>query len=498
VIPRFDSRVASLSARAARWKPALHEPSRTPLPPDAPALPGHILDGRVRVTSATADALRGGLAGPVLVPGDEAYDAARLPWQRKVDVRPALVAEAAGPADVRAAIRIAREHGLPLAVQATGHGAVATADGGLLLKTTPMSAVEVDPERQVARIGGGAVWSDVIAAAAPHGLAPLSGSSAAVSVTGYTLGGGSGWLSRLYGYAADSVLRAQVVTADGELRTAAPDEHPDLYWALRGGGGNFGVVTELEFRLYPVTRAYGGMAMFDVDRAAQTLALYREWALDEPDESNTAVLVAQMPPAPQIPEPVRGRRVLVLRTLYAGDAEDGERLLAPLLEAAGPPLMGGMQAMSFAEAAVMLPPPPPNVSEGSFDLFHELPDAVLDAVVEADGAVSGIELRHWGGAMARPEAHAGPVGHRDVPFSVMVAAQVPDRDQAPAARAAVDAVAERLRPHATGGSFLNFLGDPARTATAYTPQDHRRLAEVKRTYDPDNFFSANLNIPPTG
>jgi FAD/FMN-containing dehydrogenase len=448
------------------------------------------------VTSAPAQALRDGVSGPVHVPGDESYDAARLPWQRKVEPEPALVVEAARPEDVRVAIRFAREHDLPLAVQSTGHGAVASADGGLLLKTTGMSGVDVDAERRLARVGGGALWSDVIAAAAPHGLAPLSGSSPAVSVTGYTLGGGAGWLSRMYGYAADSVLRAEVVTAGGEQVTAAPDEHPDLHWALRGGGGNFGVVTELEFRLHPVARAYGGMAMFDIDRAADTLALYREWALEEPDESNTALVVAQMPPAPQIPEALRGRRVLALRAFYAGEADAAERVLAPLLEAAGQPLMGGLGAMSFAEAAVMLPSPPPMVTEGRFDLFHEIPDAVIEAALGADGPVAGIEFRHWGGAMARPPENAGPVGHRGVPFSVMVAAQVPERSQAPAAKMAVDAVAEKLRPHATGGSFLNFLADPDLTPAAYTPEDHRRLAEVKREYDPDNVFAANLNIPP--
>jgi FAD/FMN-containing dehydrogenase len=443
--------------------------------------------------TAIAGALRDAIDGPVYLPGDDGYDAARLPFQRKFDPQPALIAEATGPVDVRAAIRVARENGLPLAVQATGHGVVQPADGGLLLKTNRMAAVEVDPERQVARVGGGALWSDVIAAAAPYGLAPLSGTSAGVSVAGYTLGGGAGWLSRAYGYAADSLLSADVVTADGELLTADAERIPDLHWALRGGSGNFGVVTALEFRLFPVERVYGGIAFFDADRAADTMALYREWALDEPDESNTAVVVMQLPPLPQLPEALRGRRVLVLRALYIGGAADAEPVLAPLREAAGEPLMDALREMTFAETATAMgPPPPPMATEMHFDLFREVPDEVLDAAVGA--AVSAVELRHWGGAMARPPADAGPLGHRDVPFSVTVTAMAPEREQL--AADGVGEVAAALRPYATGGSFLNFLGDPARTASAYTPEDYRRLAAIKRVYDPDNVFGGNHNIPP--
>ena len=275
--------------------------------------------------SYRADALRSSVGGRVHAAGEDGYNSARLPWQRKHDPRPALVVEATSPRDVRAALLFAREHELPFSVQATGHGTVAPVDGGVMVKTDRMATVEVDAGRRTARTGGGALWSDVIAAAAPHGLAPISGTSPAVSVAGYTLGGGAGWLSRAHGYAADSLLSAELVTADGELVTASADHHPDLFWAIRGGGANFGVVTELEFRLYPVATVYAGMAMFDADRAADTFAAYREWALDEPDESNTAVVLAQMPPVPEVPEPVRGRRVLVLRAFHLGGAAEAER-----------------------------------------------------------------------------------------------------------------------------------------------------------------------------
>ncbi len=447
--------------------------------------------------SVDANAVRDAIGGRVYVAGEGGYEAARLPWQRRLDPRPALIVEAATASDVQTAVRFAREHGLPLAIQSTGHGAVQIPDGGLLLKTNSMSAVEIDAGRRVARVGGGALWSDVIAGAAPHGLAPLSGTSPTVGVTGYTLGGGVGWLSRLHGFAADSVLRAELVTAEGELISVSPAEHPDLFWALRGGGGNFGVVTALEFRLFPVAGVYAGVAMFDADRAADVMSVYREWALDEPDESNTAVMVAQLPPAPHLPEPVRGKRVSMLRAFYVGTADEAERLLAPLYEAAGPPLLDGMRATSFADAAAMLPPPPPTIAEMHIELLREVPDAAIDAVVEAGDSVSGIELRHWGGEMARPGEDAGPIGHRDLPFSIVVGAQAEEPKEAERLMAGVRAVVAKLAPHATGHTFLNFLGDPARTASAYTRDDYLRLRAVKAVHDPDNVFAANHNIPPT-
>jgi hypothetical protein len=236
--------------------------------------------------------------------------------------------------------------------------------------------------------------------------------------------------------------------------------------------------------------------MFDLARAAQAIAVYREWALDEPDESSTALVLAQMPPAPELPEPVRGKRLLMLRAFYAGAADEAERVLAPLFEAAGTPIMNGMRATSYADAAAMMPPPPPAISEMHIELFRELPDAVIDAAVEGHEAVMGVELRHWGGEMARPGEDAGPIGHRQVPFSVVAGGQAATPDDAERMMAGVKAIAAKLRPHSTGGSFLNFLGDASRTADAYTDGDYARLRQVKAAYDPDNVFAANHNIPP--
>jgi FAD/FMN-containing dehydrogenase len=436
-------------------------------------------------------------AGRLHWPGDDGYEERRLPWQRKFDPRPAAIVDAHGASDVIAALQIMRDNDLPLAVQATGHGAVQPADGALLLTTSGMRGAEVDGERRIARARAGTPWPDVIAAAAPYGLAPLSGTSGTVAVAGYTLGGGAGLLSRTYGYAADSLVRAEVVTADGELRTATADEHPDLFWALRGGGGNFGVVTELEFRLHPAERLYGGMLMYDAARAREVVDRYRDWAPEQPDELSATLTVTTLPPLPQLPEAVRGRRVLAVRALYVGDAAEGERLLAPLLELAGAPLLGGMQTMTYPEAATTFSAPPdPIVAELHIEMFREVPDAVLDVVTDPETPVAALELRYWGGAMANPGPDAGPCGHRDVPWSVVATAMAPNHDAWPTAKQATDAVAERLRPHATGTTFLNFLGDPARTHTAYTPSDYDALAAIKGRYDPENIFSRGHNIPP--
>jgi hypothetical protein len=425
----------------------------------------------------------------MFLPGEAAYEFERLSWHREIDPHPAIVAEAARVQDVSAAVRVAREHGLPFAVQSTGHGTLAPTDGGLLLKTSALAGVSVDPERRTATAGPGAVWSDVIAAAAPFGLAPLSG-TAAIGVAGYTLGGGIGWLSRRYGFAADSVVRAEVVTADGESVVASAQEEPDLFWALRGGGPNFGVVTSLEFALYPVANVYAGMAFYGIDRARQILSFYRDWAPTEPDEATSAVTVLRMPAAPQLPESLRGRRVVSIRALSLDDGA----ALGPLLSAAGDPIAGEFGPMEFARTtAITGAAPPPTALAQSFDYVDSVPDRLIDVLLDAQVPV---ELRHWGGAMARPGPDAGPIGHRDAPFSVVAGAPFANAAERGPVEAAVDGLADRLRPFATGGAFLNFHPDTAGTENAYTATDYRRLAAIKNVWDRDNFFHLGHNIPP--
>jgi FAD/FMN-containing dehydrogenase len=413
--------------------------------------------------ATTARRLARSFRGAIHLPGDDEYDAQRATWSGAIDQRPALIAEAETPADVRAAVVTAQEQDLPLAVQSTGHGTHVPADGALLVKTSAMAEVIVDPDRRIARVGPGARWGAVIAAAAPFGLAPLSGTSPSVGVAGYTLGGGLSWLSRKHGFAADSLLRAEVVTAEGAIVRAGADRNADLLWALRGGGGNFGIVTAMEIALHPAARAYGGAALFARERAAELLTRYRDDAAGMPDELTVTVVLT--------------REGVALRGLYAGGAGDGERALAPLLAVAGAPLASTWREMGYAESGTI-----GGTAPRHFERYDELSDAVIEAALTAPA--DAIEVRHWGGAMARPGADAGPVGHRDVPFSITI--DGPAEAAAPLAR------------HATGGSFLNFLKDPARTHTAYTPADHADLSELKRAYDPDNVFRAGHNIAPAG
>ncbi|MFI6386194.1 FAD-binding oxidoreductase [Nonomuraea sp. NPDC050540] len=386
-------------------------------------------------------------SGPIHLPGDPGYDGGRWTWNQAVDQRPAVVAEALGAEDVRAALLAARERGLPLTVQATGHGTLVPADGGLLLKTTRMAGVEIDPVRRVAVVEPGAVWEDVLSAAAAHGLAPLAGVPS-VGVTGYTLGGGAGWLSRLYGLAADNVVGAEVVTADGRILEADEEHHPDLFWALRGGSGNFGVVTRLEFRLFPVARMVAGMTMHAFERAGETLAAFRDW--EQPDTVNAAVFVIRMPD---------GTRMLGVRVVAVGEPES---VLAPLLSAAGEPLSGEYADLPYEQAVgVLAPAHGPMPLGNGFEYVRDLPDDLIAALMESP--VGGIEIRRWGGAMAAP---GGPAGHRDVPFSVMAGEPIEV-------------------PHATGGAFLNFLTDTSRTADAFTPAGYARLRELKKAWDPE-------------
>ncbi|HEX6022937.1 MAG TPA: FAD-binding oxidoreductase [Solirubrobacter sp.] len=360
------------------------------------------------------------------------------------------IIQAATAADIRHAVRTARAHGARVAVRATGHGTFAEpSPGTMLIDTSAMRCVFVDPDRQTARVGPGATWGVVIEAAAPFGLAPVSGTNPTVGVTGFTFGGGHGFLSRKYGLAADNLLRADIVTADGELLTAREDRRSGLFWALRGAGGNFGVATSLEFKLHPVREVFGGVARFDRGLAPHLLTRFAEYAM--PEELNVSVVIT--------PDAV------ALRGVYAGGADDAWRALAPLLLCE--PFSDTFRAMPYAETAAIGGTPPRH-----FELLREVP---VDAVLRVAETASAVEVKRWGGAIARG---ATPAGHRQVPFSVTVDGD----DIAP------------LTPHVHGGSFLNFLKDTSRTRDAYTAADLARLLELKRAYDPENRFGVGHGL----
>lgn len=358
--------------------------------------------------------------------------------------------KAHSPADVRRAVRIARSLGARVAVRATGHGAPAELPAGtLLVDTCAMRTVLVDPDRRTARIGPGATWGDVVAAAAPFGLAPVTGTDLTVGVAGFTFGGGHGFLARKFGLGADNLLRADVVTADGELITATAERRSELFWALRGAGGNFGVATAVEVRLHPVKHVFGGSATFDRGLAPHLLQVFAEYA--QPDDLNVSIVLTD--------------DAVAVRGAFAGGADKAWAALAPLFP--DEPLTDTFRAMPVAETETIGGTRPLH-----FELLRDVP---VDAILQTAATATEVEIKRWGGAIARGTT---PAGHRHVPFSVTVNGP----SIAP------------LKGHVTGGSFLNWCHDPARVADAYTASDLSRLQELKHAYDPHNVFGAGRDL----
>jgi FAD binding domain/Berberine and berberine like len=435
-------------------------------------------------------------------PGEQGWDSGRAAWNLAIEQVPAMVAWPGSSDEVAAAVDFARENGLRVAVQAEGHSAGPLAGVGedtLLLKTGRMTGVEVDAESRRARVGAAAKWRDVSALASPRGLAALSGSSAEVGVVGYTLGGGLGWLARKHGLACNSVFAAEVVTADGQLVRADRENEPDLFWALPGGGGNFGAVTALEFELYPAAELYAGMFAWPWEHAADVLHAWREWVPSLPDELTTWARILQVPPLPDIPEAVRGRQLVVVEAAYLGAQDPGRELLGPLC-ALGPEL----DTFAVVPPAVLghlhMDPEEPVPFAGSGQLLDELPPAAIDAIVETAGPGSGspllsLEVRHLGGALRAAPPNAGALATLDHAFLTLGVGMLIDPGKADAIQAQLELVADTLEPWDSGVKYANFIDVPIDVRTCYPPETFDRLQEVKRRYDPGDLFRANHPIP---
>jgi FAD/FMN-containing dehydrogenase len=445
----------------------------------------------------------GSFSGPVFRPGDDGYDIERAGFNLTVDHRPELIVGATGAEDVVAAVKYASARGLAVAVLTTGHGPAVSGDGQVLVNTRRMSQVLVDPSARTARVGGGVRWHQVLPQTVPHGLAPLNGSSPNVGVVGYTLGGGVGPLGRSYGFAADRVRRVDIVTADGQLRQVTADSEPELFWAVRGGKGNFGVVVGLEFELVPVSRLYGGGLFFPAEAAAEVLHAYSRWVPMVPEEMSSSVLLVEFPPVPEIPEPLRGKYITNVRLAYTGSAEDGERLVQPL-RGIGSAILDTLGELPYTEVGgIYNDPTDPAPAYDSSVALHTLDAGAVDTILSLAGPGAGsaliLELRQLGGAYARPSAVPSAVGGRDAEH-VLFAAAILQPGQEDATRRAHEELHERMRPWATGGTIYNFAGvgdaDPERVKLAFTPADYARLAKAKAVYDPANMFRINFNIPP--
>ncbi|WP_052422687.1 FAD-binding oxidoreductase [Nonomuraea candida] len=435
------------------------------------------------------------VAGPVLRPGDEGFDEERAGFNLAVRHRPDVIVCAVAAEDVRVAVEFAGARGLPVAVKSTGHGFSVPAEGGVLVSTRRMTGVRVDPDAGTAWVAAGARWQDVVAAAAPYGLAPLNGSAPHVGVVGYTLGGGLPLLGRSHGYAADRVRAMEVVTADGRLRHVTPDSEPDLYWALLGGRDNFGIVTGLEFGLVPVARLYGGGLYFDAVRTPGLLESYLRWTATVPEPMNSSVALIPMPDVPDVPEALRGRHLFHVRIAFTGSPEEGERLVAPL-RAIGPALIDSLRDLPYAESAsIHDDPPTPMPWSSDSVLLGELDDAAittLAGLVTPGPAI--VELRHLGGALSRPPVHPNAVGHRDARY--LIGVLNPGAGDAPERAGLVRALAPW-----TVGRFVNLMGHgadagPEQVRSAYEPATLKRLTTLKTAYDPEDTFRITYHLPP--
>jgi hypothetical protein len=439
------------------------------------------------------DALRAAISGRVFVPGEAGYDRARQAWNLAVDQRPAVVVEAGSAADVAQAVRFARAHRIRIAPQGTGHGAgpVEPLDGAILLRTTRMRTVHIDPAARTARAEAGAVWADVTVPAGQHGLAALAGSSPDVGVTGYTLGGGLGWLARRYGLAANSVTAAELVTPGGDLVRADTGHEPDLFWAVRGGGG-VGVVTALEMRLYPVRDLYAGSLFFPIQRAAEVLHAWRAWTDTVPDEVSSQGRLVRLPPAPQLPEPLRGRAFVKVEAAYLGDAGTGAELTQPLRRL-GPELDTFATIPPPALGRLHMDPDQPVPFQGAGPFLSDFPAAAIDALVGLAGPDAGtllasVEVGHLGGALARPAAGGGAQPSIDANYLLVAVGAMPAPDLAAAVHAQVRAVKDALAPWHAGYDYYNFAETPAPASAVLPPASYRRLQQIKAAHDPDRMI----------
>jgi FAD/FMN-containing dehydrogenase len=451
------------------------------------------------------DELKDGFTGEILLPSDGAYEGARKIWNAMIDKRPAVIARCVTTSDVVRGVNFARDNGLLLAVRGGGHNIAGNAlcDDGVVIDLSKMKAARVDPAGRRVTIEGGATLADLDAATQAHGLATPVGINSTTGIAGLTLGGGFGWLSRKYGMTVDNLESAEVVTAAGQVMRASATEHPDLFWALRGGGGNFGVVTRFEFRLHPVgPGVLSGLIVYPISEAKSVLQQYRDFAAKAAEELAVWTVLRQAPPLPFLPERVHGQGIIALALIYAGDPKQGEPLIAPLRNF-GTPLgehVGVQPYVAWQQAF------DPLLTAGARNYwkshnFSKLKDGLFDVVVAHVGKLPSPQCEIFfgaiGGATSRPAPDSAAYAHRDAQFVMNFHGRWEDPADDKRCIGWARDFFNATTPFASGGVYVNFLtadeGD--RVRSAYGP-NYNRLTQVKRTYDPDNLFRMNQNIEP--
>jgi FAD/FMN-containing dehydrogenase len=450
-----------------------------------------------------------GFGGEILSPRDPGYDERRSVFNAMIDRRPALIARCTVPRDVAAAIDLARETDMPLSVFGGGHSIPghSVCDAGVMIDLRPMRRIEVDPVARTCRAEAGVTWCELDAATQEHGLAVTGGRMSTTGIAGLTLGGGSGWLERTCGYTADNLLSVEIVTADGDMLSASRTENPQLFWGIRGGGGNFGVVTSFEFRLHSIGPiVLGGMLVYPAEMAAGLLRNFRDAMATASDEVCAGVALITAPHMDPIPEPVRGRPIVGVLLCYAGPIRDGEEALRPLREF-GPPTMDMVAPMLYTAFQQLLDPTLPEGMRHymTSDFLSGLPDAAIEILCRfhrsMPSPLNQIVLLPGGGAIARVSEDSAAFGrHRRAPFNYLVDAMSPDASDDEANISWARELASALKQFATGSAYLNFIGDEGedRVVAAFGSNPYARLQALKDRYDPGNLFRLNQNIKPSG
>ena len=435
--------------------------------------------------------------GDVLRPGTDSYESARKVWNGMIDRRPAVIVRCKSVSDVQNAVRLGRENDVPIAIRGGGHNAagLAVCDDGVVIDLAGMRDVVVDPERRTVRAGGGATWRDLDAATAAHGLATTGGLISSTGIAGLTLGGGLGWLMRSYGMACDNLVSAEVVTADGQVLRASADSNPDLFWALRGGGGNFGVVTTFEYALYPVSTIFGGMLIYPLARARDVLRLYRDVTQSAPDALTVFSAMMHTPD---------GAPVIALPMCYNGPAEDGEHAIDEIRRFETP-IAGEVGPMPYSALQTMLDEGFPSGLQVHWrsEFMQSIPDAFLDSAIETfqrvPSPLSALLLEHFGGAVSRVSQEATAFDQRDADYNFVIVSRWADPAVSEPNVAWARAASEMAKPYTTGRVYVNYIGAgeaPDRVRASFGEDKFARLVEVKRKYDPTNLFRINQNIPP--
>jgi FAD binding domain/Berberine and berberine like len=462
--------------------------------------------GHVKLDETAVRELDDSFRGQLIRPGDFTYDEHRKVWNGSIDRRPALIARCSDPSDVSTAVRFAGRGGFPLAVRGGGHSfpGLSACDAGVIVDLRPMSEVRVDPESRTASAQAGALLGELDQATQEFGLAVPAGIVTHTGVAGLTLGGGIGWLMRKYGLTVDQLLSAEVVTADGEFVRASEDENRDLFWGLRGGGGNFGIVTEFEFRLNPLgPTVLAGPIFWPMGESPKLLRFYREWIAEAPDELMTIVIHRKAPPLDFVPPELHGKLVVAVVCCYCGPVEEGERLIAPLRQF-GRPALDLCEPKPFLEHQAMFDPSFPHgrwYYMRSCDVT-ELSDEVIDVTVEHSmeikSPLTAFPIWQMGGAVAREDEAATAFNGRQAGYTFNITASTESAQGFDDEREWVRGLWSALKPHQTDSVYVNFLMEEGedRVRAAYGDERYDRLKALKAKYDPDNVFRLNQNIPP--